>query len=622
MIPILTFIKKQSLYIFLTIFVCISLCVSLTYALLGEPVSASLVLKYTLIIGSIPVWYSLIKELTKGSFGVDVIAGVALIGTYIIGQYLAGVVVLLMLSGGQLFEVYASRRARKELSSLIKRTPTTAHHKDGDRIEDIPIRTVTPGMSILIKVGEIVSVDGTIIEGETTINESTLTGENIPVQKRKGAKVYAGTENMYGVIVVTVDKKIEESRYSSIIRLIEQAEKSKAPIVRMADVYSLYFTGITFVLALIAWFVSYDITRVVAVLVVATPCPLLLATPIAIVSGMSKASKKGIIIKDGRALETLAKTKVFVFDKTGTITLGTPEVAQIISLKRHSKDAIISIAASLDQLSTHVLSQALLAYTRQKNLKLSYPDHFEEYLGDGVRGLINGKSYLFGKQSFIEEHIPALKESLNSFKREALKEGKLVVFLANTKTLLGVIFFQDTPRKEAGTLFKKLGKLGISKLVMLTGDKKENAKPIAEMFHIHEVISECPPEKKLRYIRKFQKNKTLVAMIGDGINDAPALSGADVGIALGTHGQTAASDTADIVILSSSIERVYDSVVISKKTMQLAKQGIILGMGASTIAMIVSIGGHIQPLAGVILQEGIDVVVILNALSLGRSIRR
>lgn len=618
---LIAYLKKQSLYAYVAIFVCISLCVSLVYFLTGNQTASTNTLVYTLVLGSLIVWYSLFKELSKGSFGVDVIAGVALIGTFIIEQYLAGVVVLLMLSGGQLFEIYAVRRARKELSSLLTRTPVVAHYKQGDSVQDIPINSVTVGMHIIIKAGEIVSVDGTIIEGETTINESSLTGESIPVHKRKGSTVYAGTENMHGVIIVVANTEAKESRYSAIIRLVEQAEKSKSPLVRLADTYSLYFTGITFIIALIAWFISYDITRVVAVLVVATPCPLLLATPIAIVSGMSKASKKGIIIKHGEALETLARTETFVFDKTGTITLGVPEVAEVVSLKRYSKDAIISIAASLDQLSAHILAQALLTHARLKKSKLSYPEHFEESIGEGAYGSVDGKFYAFGKQSFIEKRIPSLKEAMDTFHQEAIQSGRLVVFLANSKSLIGVIFFEDSPRKEAGALFKKLEKLGISKLVMLTGDKKERAEAIAETLHIHEVISECPPEGKLRYIKKFQKNHTLVAMVGDGINDAPALSGADVGIALGTHGQTAASDVADIVILSSSVGKVYDGVHIAKKTIRLAKQGILLGIGASTLAMIASAGGHITPLAGVLLQEGIDVIVILNALSLGRMLR-
>ena len=613
-----TFLKNQSLYAYIAFFVTTSLLLSLTLTFTGEKETASLLLKYTLIFGSIPIWYTLLHELTKGSFGVDIIAGVALIGTYIIEQYLAGVVVLLMLSGGQLFEVYAMARAKKELSKLMAHAPHIAHIKENDIIRDVAIEEVHIGMYVLIKAGEIISVDGIITEGETTVNESALTGESIPAQKRIGMSVFAGTENIDGVVIVRATKESNESRYHAIIKLVQHAEENKAPLVRLADTYSLYFTGITFVIGMIAWLISYDLTRVVAVLVVATPCPLLLATPIAIISGMSKASKKGIIIKDGIALETLARIQTFVFDKTGTLTIGTPEVAEIIGFKKNSKEKILTVAASLDQLSTHLLARALLSHAKDVNISLVYPEKFEEHFGDGIRGSVNGTMYTFGKRSFIEKLLPQASEELNTLYNHAVEKGMLVVFLANTRSLIGAIYFKDTPRHDASSLFTKLHREGISKTVMLTGDKQERAQAVADTLHITQVISECLPEDKLKHIKKFQKNNTLVAMVGDGVNDAPALARADVGIALGTHGQTAASDVADIVILSSSIMKVYDSVHIAKKTITLAKQGIYLGIGASTLAMIMSAFGYIPPLPGVILQEGIDVIVIINALSLGR----
>lgn len=526
-----------------------------------------------------------------------------------------------MLSGGQLFEVYAMARAKKELSKLLSRTPLIAHYKEKDTLRDIPIDEVRVGMHILIKAGEVVSVDGIIVEGETTIDESALTGESIPAHKRVGMNVFAGTDNIDAVLIVRVTKESHESRYHAIVKLVQQAEEHKAPLVRLADTYSLYFTGITFVIGLFAWIVSHDLIRVVAVLVVATPCPLLLATPIAIISGMSKASKKGIIIKDGVALETLSRIHTFVFDKTGTLTLGTPEVSKIIGLRKYSQEKILTIAASLDQLSTHLLARALLSHAKNAKISLSYPETFEEHFGDGVRGTVDGTKYAFGKRAFIETLIPQSHKELDALYKQAVDEGMLVVFLASARSLVGAIFFQDTPRHDASSLFTKLRHEGITTTIMLTGDKKERAQAVADTLHITQVISECLPEDKLKYIKKFQKNNTLVAMVGDGVNDAPALARADVGIALGTHGQTAASDVADIVILSSSITRVYDSVHIAKKTITLAKQGIYLGIGASTVAMVLSAYGFIPPLAGVILQEGIDVIVIINALSLGRLLR-
>lgn len=617
-----TTLKSKSTSWYLFLFVIWILVASLILIIQGKRELLTGLLSLTLIVGSIPVWYGLLRDLSRGSFGVDIIAGVALIGTFIIGQYLAGVVVLLMLSGGQLFEEYAMNRAKRELSALLSRTPTFAHVRKGNTLEDIPIAKLLPGMIVVIKPGEVVSVDGTIIEGESSINESTLTGESLPIQKIVGSSVYSGTENMDNVIAVRVEKPAQETRYQAIIRLVTQAEKSKAPIVRLADTYSLYFTGITFLMGCFAWFLSHDIERVVSVLVVATPCPLLLATPIAIMSGMSTSSTRGIIVKDGGALEMLARIRTFVFDKTGTITLGTPEVTQVISFGRNSKEKVVTIAASLDQLSNHILSKALLSYAHSHRVVLEYPKEFKEHFGDGTEGMIEGKHYALGKKSFVEKFSNGKqKQKVEELYNETIKSGGLMIFLAEQTVIIGAIIFQDTLRNDAGKLFLALRNEGVKKTIILTGDKKERAETIASTLHVDKVVSECLPEDKMRNIKNVQRNGTRVAMIGDGINDAPALAKADVGIALGIHGETASSDVADIVILSRSIGRVYDVYHIAKKTIFLARQGILLGIGASTIAMVAGSFGYISPLFGTLLQEGIDVVVIMNALRLGSMLR-
>lgn len=610
-------LKNQSLYAYTSILVIVTLVIGGVFFLIGNTEYTSILFKYSLIIGSLPVWFTLLHNLSKKVFGVDIIAAVALIGTFVIGQYLAGIVVLLMLSGGQLLEAYAMIRARKELSLLLSKTPIFAHQKIGDTVQDIPIDTVSPGMLIIIKAGEVVSVDGTIIEGETSIDESSLTGESTPVQKRSGASIYSGTENIDSIVVVRVEKPTHETRYQSIIKLVQQAEKSKAPIVRLADKYSLYFTGVTFVIAYIAWIISHDLVRVVSVLVVATPCPLLLATPIAIISGMGKASKRGIIVKDGVALEMLSRIHTFVFDKTGTITLGTPEVAHVITFGTTSEEKILRIAASLDQLSTHTFARALLLYAHNKKVLLEYPKKCKEHFGDGIEGEVDGIVYIFGKKLFVEEFIHTQENRIEIVHQEAVRDGAIAVFLADIHSVLGAVVFQDTLREEAGDLFLKLHTEGVKKTIILTGDKKERGDAVAKLLHVTEVIGECLPDEKLKHIITLQKQGALVAMVGDGVNDAPALAQADVGIALGIQGQTASSEVADIVILSPSITRIYDVLHIAKKTITLAQQGIFFGIGASIFAMVLSAQGYIPPLVGVILQEGIDVVVIINALRLG-----
>ena len=615
-----SFFRTQVLYVSLLLLSALSLFVGLVLFLLGYGEHSLLLFKYILAIGSIPFWYSLLRDIARGDFGVDIIAGVALVGTFFIGQYLAGVVVLLMLSGGQLLEVYAMSRARRELSLLLSKTPKFAHVRNGEEINEILLSEITLGMKVIVKAGEVISVDGTIIEGLTTIDESALTGESTTVKKTVGNMVYAGTENRDAVIVIEVEKLASETKYQSIVKLVQDAEKSKAPIVRMADKYSLYFTGITAVIAFVSWIISHDLVRVVSVLVVATPCPLLLAVPIAIMSGMSKASSRGIIIKDGSALERLSEVKVFFFDKTGTLTLGTPEVAKVLSFSDLDEKQIVVSASTLDDLSVHILSESLIKYAYSKNITLTIPTHFKEYIGDGVSGEIDGVEYVFGKAGLVNRLLSVPLEKMAEVERSSKEEGTIAVFLAKKNVLLGVIFFQDVVREDAGELFKKLKQEGVEQTIIITGDTKERGEAVASVLQVTRVISACLPNDKQKHVEDLRKSGVKVAMVGDGVNDAPALASADVGIALGTHGETVTSDVADIVIVSPLIGRTYDAFLIAKKTILLAKQSIFIGIGASIVAMIFSALGYIPPLTGVILQEGIDVIVIMNALRLGSMI--
>ena len=615
-----SFFRTQVLYVSLLLLAVLSLFVGLMLFLLGYGEHSSLLFKYILAIGSIPFWYSLLRDIARGDFGVDIIAGVALVGTFFIGQYLAGVVVLLMLSGGQLLEVYAMSRARRELSLLLSKTPKFAHVRNGEEINEILLSEITLGMKVIVKAGEVISVDGTIIEGLTTIDESALTGESATVKKTVGNMVYAGTENRDAVIVIEVEKLASDTKYQSIVKLVQDAEKSKAPIVRMADKYSLYFTGITAVIAFVSWIISHDLVRVVSVLVVATPCPLLLAVPIAIMSGMSKASSRGIIIKDGSALERLSEVKVFFFDKTGTLTLGTPEVAKVLSFSGLDEKQIVASASTLDNLSVHILSESLIKYAYSKNITLTMPTHFKEYIGDGVSGEIDGVEYVFGKAGLVNRLLSVPLEKMTEIERSSKEEGTIAVFLAKKNVLLGAIFFQDVVREDAGELFKKLKQEGVEQTIIITGDTKERGEAVASALQVTRVISACLPNDKQKHVEELRKSGIKVAMVGDGVNDAPALASADVGIALGTHGETVTSDVADIVIVSPLIGRTYDAFLIAKKTILLAKQSIFIGIGASIIAMIFSALGYIPPLTGVILQEGIDVIVIMNALRLGSMI--
>lgn len=599
----------------------LALIISGIFYFSGNQEVASIILKWVLLIGMIPLWFTMIRDMLRGHFGVDLIAGVALLGTFFFGEYLPGVVILLMLSGGQLLEGYAMTRARRELTQLLSRAPEKAHVREGDKIRDVRVENITVGMIVLIKPGEIIPVDGFILEGKSMVDESTLTGESVPVEKREGNLVFASTENKEGVLMVRVEKPASETKYESIVKIVKEAQESKAPLVRMADRYAVYFTAVTALFGLAAWFIFHDAVRVIAVLVVATPCPLILATPIAIISGMSKSAHRGVIVKDGGALETLARVKTFIFDKTGTVTLGTPSVERIeaFGIGAH---AMLSIAASLDQLSTHVLARALTAYAEKNKTKLMYPKNFTEQFGDGVRGELSGTRYAFGKLSYIRTITKNCPQSILDFHEQLQSEGRIAVYLADQETVIGAVIFADVIRGEAQALFTFLSKEGVHRLVLLTGDNESRAKSVADELGITEYKSECFPEDKLAFIETLPVSDRPVAMIGDGVNDAPALAKADVGIALGAHGKTASSDVADIVILHNSIKRVSDVLSISKTTIKIAKQGIWFGMGASVFLMCLALAGLIPPLYGALLQEGIDVLVIINALRVGSAVQR
>lgn len=575
-----------------------------------------------LLFGNLAIWFSFLKKLFRKEFGIDIIAGVALLATLIAGQYVAGVVILFMYVGGQFLEEYAMRRARRELSLLVSRTPTVAHVKEGEHFKDVQIHEINIGEIVLVKPGEVVSVDGVIVDGETSIDEAVLTGESKPVEKRKNMHVFAGTENISKPILIQVNKLHGETKYSEIVNLVKNAETNKATIVKLADRYSVYFTFLTFLLAGATYIFTGDYIRVISVFVVATPCPLLIATPVAIMSGMSKAFQKGILVKSGVALETLSRVKNFVFDKTGTITFGTPKVVDVIALDGIDDLEIIRLAVSLDQLSTHVLAKALTLFGHEKKIETTIPENFTEEFGQGVTGEIANRKYFLGKKKFLEENKIYFSDEILDVYENAKKEEKMIVFLGDSSKVLGAILFEDIVRPDSKKIFKKFANTLQAQTEILTGDTYEKAQKIASSLGMksRDVIAEVTPKQKLEYIKKLQI-ENVVAMVGDGINDAPALTQANVGIALAGQEKTISGEVADIVVLSGTLQSVYDAAVISKKTVQLAKQGIFLGMGASIVLMILAGLGHIVPLNGAIYQELIDVTVILNALRLGQLLK-
>lgn len=563
---------------------------------------------------SLPLLYKTLSSILKGHFGVDLIAIVAIGVAFFMGEYLTGLVVLLMLSGGEALEEYAMQRAQKELTKLLSRAPEIAHLKNNTEIQDIEVSKVKIGDTLIVKPGEMVPVDGLVVFGESEVEEAAITGEALPVEKTSGSQVYSGSINQDSALEIRATKTSEHSTYQKIIQLVKQAQNSKAPVVRLADRYAVFFNIVTFVIAASAWFFTKNPERFLAVLVVATPCPLILATPIAIISGISKAASRGIIVKTGAALEKLAEVKAFIFDKTGTLTLGMPAVEKILGYSLTEKE-VLQIASSLDQLSTHILAQSLVKFFKIKTKdSLDYPLNFKEFFGDGVTGQINNIKYFFGKISFLEKNGIKISPEIQQQHEQFQKLGKITVYLANEKQLLGAICFADEVRPETKKVFEKIKQLGLEKIVMLTGDRKPVAEKIAQQLGLTDIHAECLPEDKVNEVMNHKKEFGSVAMVGDGINDAPALAIADVGISIGHEASTASSESGDIVVPQDNLERVAEAFAIAKRTIFIAKQSIFAGMGISIVLMILAFFGFIKPIYGALLQELVDIAVILNAL--------
>lgn len=580
----------------------------------------SIVQPYLLIVivpGALILWHTIARDMMRGNFGVDLIAGVAIGTALILGQYLAGVVVLLMLSGGQALEEYAVQRARRDISSLLSRIPEYAHVRVGDALTTTPIYEVVVGAIIVVKPGEVIPLDGIVQETAVFVDEASLTGESVPVEKPVGARVFSGTVATTTAVVIKVDTHAQDSTYNRIVELVKQAEESRPPMVRLADRYSVYFTSITFALAFFAWFVSHDTTRVLAVLVVATPCPLILATPIAFISGMSRAAGRGLMVKNGGAFELLSRVRTFVFDKTGTLTLGEPQVHEVY-VHEGDQARIISLAASLDHLSAHVLARAIVQYAQEHEVSLVSPINFRETFGHGVEGTIDGVQYVLGKFAFVQQRTKHIPDAYIRIHEQYQQEGMLTVFLADEQNCIGCVVLSDELRADTKELFDGLRNATHAHVALLTGDKLAPAQRVADELGIEDVHAECLPEDKIRIVQELAAEKRPVVMVGDGINDAPALKAADVGIAMGTQGVTATSDSADVVLLVPAIARVTELVRIAQRTVHVATQGILIGIGLSVVAMAFAGLGYIPPVVGALVQEVIDIVVIINALRVSR----
>lgn len=587
--------------------VIVSILLALPLELTGYDKAAHIILGVSALTNAVPLVWDMIQDLRSGIYGVDILAATAIITSVILGEYWAGIVIVLMLTGGEALEDYAERRAKTELTALLERAPTKAHLIKGRKTLDVLVSKLRQGDKIIIRPGEVVPVDAVIVEGTASFDESSLTGESLPQVKKLGEELLSGSVNLDGAITAKALRSAEDSQFEQIIKLVKSASASKAPFVRLADRYSIPFTITAFTIAGAAWISSGDPIRFLEVLVVATPCPLILGAPIALISGMSRAAKNGIIVKTGSAIEQLAAIKTLGFDKTGTLTKGEPQVDDIKSFGTFTPNQVISYAASLEQTSNHVLATAVISKAKNLKVKFVKSKKIREVAGKGLQAHMQGKEILVGRLSLMQENLVDLPKN---FKVDSVQQT--AAFVAVDGKLAGLITFKDEIRPDSQTTLARLKKLGVKNLLMVTGDSQSTAKAIAKKLGITEVHAETLPADKLKTIENTKTKP--VGFVGDGVNDAPVLAASDVGIALGARGSTAASESADVVILQDNLSQVASGVEIAKRTFFIAKQSILIGIFISTGLMLVFSTGKFVPLWGAILQEVVDVIVIFNAL--------
>lgn len=556
----------------------------------------------------------MVRALRKGRWGIDLLALMAVASTVAVGEYLAALVVILMLASGEGLENFAHGRAVRELRSLLDRAPRFAHREvDGSVLDDVPVDEVARGDVLVVRPSELVPVDGELLSDAASLDESSLTGESLPVERRRGERLLSGSVNGEAAIRMRAAATAADSHYSRIIALVEEASASRAPVVRLADRYAVPFTVLALAMAGIAWLLSGDAVRFAQVLVVATPCPLLIAAPVAFLAGTSQAARKGIIIKNTSTLEQLAKVRTAVFDKTGTLTSGRPVLDKVeLAAGPETRsggaldaDRLLQLAASAEQYSSHVLASSVIEAAAGRNLRLLPVTQATEQATQGVEAVCGGETVVVGKAGLV-------RASADGFREIALESGQLAVYVAVNGTYAGALVMKDPLRADAVDTLSALQRLGIRHTMLLTGDASATAAHIAREAGIRHVKAECLPADKVSAVAAIAERPVL--MVGDGVNDAPVLAAADVGVAMGAKGATAASESADVVVMLDDLSKVALAVAVGKRTMSVALTSIWVGAGASIALMAVAMTGYIPAVTGALLQELVDLATIVNGL--------
>ena len=583
--------------------------------LLGEPGWADAAWGLGAAVVLVPLTVDTARSLFHGDVGVDAIALIAIAGALVLGEQLAAAIVALMMSGGAALEAWAAGRARRELRLLVDRAPRVAHrHLDG-RVEQVPVEELRVGDLVAIRAGELVPADGVVEGADAIVDESALTGEPLPVTMSAGSAVRSGTTNAGNAFEARVTRPAEDSAYAAIVRLVRAAQGDRARFTRLADRYAVFFLPFTLVVAGIAWAVAGDPTRGLAVMVVATPCPLILAAPIAFVGGQSRAAKAGVIVKGSGVLERLGDARAVLLDKTGTVTSGTPEIERVVPFGTLDEDETLRLAASLDQLSVHVVAESLVRGATARGLRLVAPTAVEEDPGRGIAGVVEGRRVAVGSDGWLESHGYALDGDRGQALSRAGDVGRGIVLVGVDGALAGAIVVTDPLRAGAESLAAELGELGVDRVALVSGDRAVVAREVAASTGIEEVYADQSPADKLAVVERVRAETAgPVVMVGDGVNDAPALALADVGIAMAGRGATVSSEAADVVITVDRADRIPLSIRIGRRSLRIAKQSVVVGLGLSVGAMFVAAFGYLPPVWGALFQEVIDVAVIFNAL--------
>lgn len=550
----------------------------------------------------------ILRSLSRGEVGLDIVAALSMTAALIFGETLAAAVVAVMYSGGTFLESFAEGRARREMHALLSRVPRTAtRHRNGG-LEDIPLDEIAPGDRLLIRQGDVVPVDGAVASEAAFVDTSALTGESLPVRLMRGAEAMSGVTNAGEAFDLTALRPAKDSTYAGIVRLVAEAQASKAPMSRLADRWSLGFLLVTVAIAFAAWWVSGDPIRAVAVLVVATPCPLILAVPVALVAGLSRAAHFGVLIKGAGPLETMARIHTLILDKTGTLTDGRPQIVSIARADATSEDEILRMAAALDQASKHPVAQAVVAAAKSRGLVLPVPTEVAEFAGEGVVGNVEGRRVIVGGDGFVARRVGRVSGAASS-----MAAGSVLVAVAIDGHMVGHLVMSDPLRDGTGAMLDGLRREGVRRILLATGDRADVAERVTDGLGLDGVRAGLTPDQKVLLVLSERKRGP-VMMVGDGVNDAPALAAADVGVAMGARGAAASAEAADVVLLVDRIDRLVPGIEIARAARRIAVESVVAGIGLSVVGMIAAACGYLTPVQGALLQEAIDVLVILNAL--------